>query len=143
MPLHRDIYWVGKQWAVTGYGIQACDQKQKSKFDIEAIRLWEAGALESVRAERWLNIEDFEKALAVARKRFPEPPRQEVAPKRNVMDPIETVLKETNLKEVDLKAAGLTKSPMEQPKPMVQKFDMRIENWPAKFVPQWRVRIRR
>jgi len=23
MALHRDIYWVGRQWAVTGYGIQA------------------------------------------------------------------------------------------------------------------------
>src|SRR5882757_7027264 len=34
MVLHRDIYWVGRQWAVTGYGVQACDQKQKSKFDI-------------------------------------------------------------------------------------------------------------
>jgi hypothetical protein len=28
MALHRDIYWVGRQWAVTGYGIQACDQKK-------------------------------------------------------------------------------------------------------------------
>ena len=41
MALHRDIYWVGRQWAVTGYGMQAVDQKQKSKFDIEASRLWE------------------------------------------------------------------------------------------------------
>ena len=49
MALHRDIYWVGRQWAVTGYGIQACDQKQKGQFDIEASRLWEDGVLESVR----------------------------------------------------------------------------------------------
>ena len=55
MALHRDIYWVGRQWAVTGTGIQACDQKQKGKFDIEAARLWEDGALESVRALQWLN----------------------------------------------------------------------------------------
>ena len=47
MALHRDIYWVGKQWAVTGYGIQACDQKQKSQFDIEAARLWDDGVLEA------------------------------------------------------------------------------------------------
>jgi hypothetical protein len=51
MALHRDIYWVGKQWAVTGSGIQACNQKQKGKFDIEAARLWEDGVLESARAE--------------------------------------------------------------------------------------------
>src|ERR1700676_3145851 len=80
MALHREIYWVGRQWAVTGYGIQACDQKQKSKFDIEASRLWEDGVLESMRALKWLNIEDFEKALSVARKHYPEPPRKAVPP---------------------------------------------------------------
>jgi len=53
MVLHRDIYWVGRQWAVTGYGVQACDQKQKSKFDIEAGRLWDDDVLESLRAHRW------------------------------------------------------------------------------------------
>jgi hypothetical protein len=64
MALHRDIFWVGRQWAVTGYGIQACDQR-KSKFDIEASLLWESDVLESLRAHTWLNIEDFEKALSV------------------------------------------------------------------------------
>ena len=39
MALHQDIFWVGKQWAVTGYGMQAVDQKQKSKFDIEVSRV--------------------------------------------------------------------------------------------------------
>jgi hypothetical protein len=46
MALHRDIYWVGRQWAVTGYGVQACDQKQKGQFDIDASRLWEEDVLE-------------------------------------------------------------------------------------------------
>jgi hypothetical protein len=64
MALHRDIYWVGRQWAVTGYGVQAVDQKQKGKFDIEASRLWEDAGLESVGRERWLNLDDFEKAVA-------------------------------------------------------------------------------
>src|ERR1700726_3391995 len=77
MALHRDIYWVGRQWAVTGSGIQACDQKQKGKFDIEGARLWEDGVLESTRALKWLNSEDFEKAVTVARKYYPEPPRKE------------------------------------------------------------------
>jgi hypothetical protein len=31
---------------------------------------------------------------------------------------------------------------IEPPKPVVQKFHMRIENSPAKFSRQWRVRIR-
>ncbi len=84
MALHRDIYWVGRQWAVTGYGIQACNQKQKGKFDIEGSRLWEDGVLESIRAEAWLNIEDFEKALEAARKYYPEPPRKVAPPEPSV-----------------------------------------------------------
>ena len=43
MALHRDIYWVGRQWAVTGHGMQTVDQKLKGEFDIEASRLWEEG----------------------------------------------------------------------------------------------------
>src|SRR5947199_5393592 len=76
MALHRDIYWVGKQWAVTGYGVQACDQKQKSQFDIEAGKVWNDDVLESLRAHKWLNVEDLEQALAIARQRFPEPARE-------------------------------------------------------------------
>ena len=34
--LHRDVFWLGKQWAVTGYGVQAVDKKLNMKFDIEA-----------------------------------------------------------------------------------------------------------
>ena len=135
MALHRDIYWVGRQWAVTGYGLQAVDQKQKGKFDIEAPRLWEDGLLESLRAETWLNIDDFEKALAVARRRFPEPPRKAASPQEKAA-PLEEMapgLKETNSKE----------SSKQPPKPVAQGFDMRIESWPAKFVQQWRIRIRR
>ena len=50
MALHRDIYWVGRQWAVTGYGMQAVDPKLKGQFDIEAIRLWEDGLSEGLNA---------------------------------------------------------------------------------------------
>jgi hypothetical protein len=135
MALHRDIYWVGRQWAVTGYGLQAVDQRQKGKFDIEASRLWEDDVFESMRAESWLNLDDFEKALAVARKRFPEPPRKAASPQE----------KATPLEEI---AAGLKESisketPKQPPKPVAQGFDMRIDSWPAKFVRQWRIRIRR
>jgi len=74
MALHRDIYWVGKQWAVTGYGMQAVDQKQKSRFDIEASRLWEDDLLESLSEQRWFNPDDFNAGLSIARARYPEPP---------------------------------------------------------------------
>ena len=135
MALHRDIYWVGKQWAVTGYGLQAVDQKQKGKFDIEASRLWEDGVLENLRPEKWLNIDDFEKALAVARKRFPEPPGK-AAVLQEKAAPLEEIAP-------DMKEMSAKESPKQPPKPVIPGFDMRIESWPAKFVRQWRVRIRR
>jgi hypothetical protein len=142
MALHRDIYWVGRQWAVTGYGIQACDQKQKGQFDIEAARIWEDSVLESMRVLKWLNIEDFNKALSIARARYPEPPRK-AAPLPVAPVVSETDLKETSLQEPGLKEASPKDVPISEPKPGWQKFNMRVEGWPAKFVPQWRIRIRR
>src|ERR1700742_3619474 len=80
MALHRDIYWVGKQWAVTGHGIQACNQKQRAKFDIAAAEIWEIGVQEAVRALDWVNQEDFGRAVDAARKHYPEPPREAPPP---------------------------------------------------------------
>jgi hypothetical protein len=132
MALHRDIYWVGKQWAVTGYGVQACNQKQRGGFDIEGSRLWEAGVLERLRAEAWFNSEDFDKALEVARKHYPEPPRK-VAPSR----PPVAAVKEVSPKEIPRPALST-----EARKPAAQQFAMRVDGWPAKFVKPWRVRMR-
>src|SRR5882757_8873293 len=73
MPLHRDIHWIGRQWAVTGHGLQLIDQKLKGFFDIEASRLWDDDLVESTRAKEWLNAADFDKALAMARARYPSP----------------------------------------------------------------------
>ena len=113
MALHRDIYWVGKQWAVTGHGIQACNQKQKGKFDIEASRLWDDGVQDAVRAEKWVNADDFEKAVAVARKYYPEPPRKARPP-----------------------AERLFRQPSTVPEPAfesrVPKFDMRVRRGAGK-----------
>ncbi len=50
MVLHRDIYWLGKQWAVTGYMDQAVDKKLDMKFDIEVGRLSEEGLADSMRS---------------------------------------------------------------------------------------------
>jgi hypothetical protein len=135
MALDRDIYWVGRQWAVTGYGLQAVDQRQKGTFDIEASRLWEDGGLKSIRAEKWLNIDDFDKALSVARKHFPEPPREGASPQEKAA-PLGEIVS-------GLKKANSKQSPIEPPTAAAQKFDMRIEGWPAKFVRPWRIRIRR
>ena len=124
MALHRDIFWVGKQWAVTGHGMQAIDKKLQGKFDIEASRLWESGLTESLRAEKWFNLEDFSKGLVLARARYPLPPGQAAPPEETVALP---------------KASD----PVEPPKPALQKFEMRITGCPAKFVRPWRVGVRR
>jgi len=143
MALHRDIYWVGRQWAVTAYGIQACDQKQKSRFDIEACRIWEDGVLEGMRALTWLHIEDFERAIEIARLHYPEPPRTVRPTEERVVGLIETMLKEFGRKAESREASNSKESPVEPQVPVVQTFEMRVEGWPAKFVPQWRIQMKR
>jgi hypothetical protein len=133
MALHREIYWVGRQWAVTGSGIQACDQKQKGKFDIEAARLWEDGVLEGVRALKWVNLDDFETAVSVARKYYPEPPRK--APPA----PVEVSV--SRLEDSGPKGSVPIELAKEPPKPVVRTFDMRIGGVHAKFIPVWRIRF--
>ena len=73
MTLHRDIFWLGRQWAVTGHGLQAIDQRLKGVFDVEIARVWDEGALNDLRSQDWVNPADLEKAVAAARKRFPAP----------------------------------------------------------------------
>lgn len=74
MALYRDIFWLGRQWAVTGYGIQAVNKKLDMKFDIEASRLLEEGLAETMLSEPWFDLDDFKEALEVARKRLRETP---------------------------------------------------------------------
>jgi hypothetical protein len=128
MTLHRDIYWVGKQWAVTGHGIQACNQKQRSRFDIEGARLWDDGVQDAVRAEAWVNIEDFEKAVAAARAHYPEPPRK---PKAQT----------TAAPPAEIKPPEPVQLPRPEPPPMspAVKFDLRVEGC-GKLTPVWRIR---
>ena len=69
MALHRDIFWIGRQWAVTGHGMQLIDQRLMGAFDIEVARLWDDDLIERMHAKEWLNAADFDKGLAVARTR--------------------------------------------------------------------------
>jgi hypothetical protein len=125
MALHRDIYWVGKQWAVTGHGIQACNQKQRGQFDIAASQLWEDGVQDAVRSLDWVNKDDFDKAVSAARKHYPEPPRKASPP----VPPSPTI--------------HVAAAPEPQPSRLVTpKFDMRFDGVPAKLRPVWRVRTR-
>jgi hypothetical protein len=133
MALHRDIFWVGRQWAVTGHGLQAVDQKQKSKFDIEICRLWADDLTHELAAERWFNAEDFSKGLSIARARYPasgetgeveppqpfkpEPVRESAPPREPLSPPMEIApvapsrpVAEADLPQPDLIKAVLPKS---------------------------------
>jgi hypothetical protein len=134
MPLHSDIFWVGKQWAVTGYGMQACDQKQKGKFDIEVARLWDDDLLENMQGQKWLNAADFDKALAIARERYPQPRRKPAAARvKPAPRPVAEVIKDPPKPAI---------APVPVPVPMPVIFAMRAEGCRAKFLSPWRVRVR-
>jgi hypothetical protein len=133
MALHRDIYWVGKQWAVTGHGIQACNQKQKSQFDIEGARLWDDGVQEAVRAEKWINLDDFEKAVDMARKYFPEPPGWTPPKKRAAPVEIEPAPAPVNSAPPPIRVPEALSKP-------APKFDMHFEGLGGKLMPVWRIR---
>ncbi|WFU20981.1 hypothetical protein QA649_22925 [Bradyrhizobium sp. CB1717] len=117
MALHRDIFWVGRQWAVTGAGIQAVDQRLRGVLDIEISRLWDDDLVRSRRAKPGVNAVDFDKALTVARERFPQTP-----------DPI----------IAQLAALGVVEAPVVSP--ALPAMQLSVEGRLARFLPQWRVR---
>ncbi|TQF38253.1 hypothetical protein UNPF46_17170 [Bradyrhizobium sp. UNPF46] len=116
MALHRDIFWVGRQWAVTGAGIQAVDQRLRGVLDIEIARLWDDDLVRSRRAKPGVNAADFDKALTVARERFPE----------------------SNPLVAQLEALGVIGAPVVSP--AVPAMKLRAEGRLARFLPQWRIR---
>jgi hypothetical protein len=142
MPLHHDIYWIGRQWAVTGHGLQAVNQKLHGAFDIEVSRLWDDGIWEALCTHPWFNPEDFIKGLAVARERYPLPPGKAAPPP---LPEIVVKLKD-DAPVAPRKVAPPTADPVPEPpkpKPMPTLFDMRIERAPAKFTRLWRIAVKR
>src|ERR1700750_3386181 len=94
MALDRDIYWVGRQWAVTGFGIQAIDQRLKGSFDIEIAGLGDDIIVERAPALACLTAADFDKALEIARARYPEPPRKKLPLVESVLKMIQPAISE-------------------------------------------------
>lgn len=115
MPLHRDIYWVGRQWAVTGHGIQAVDQRLKGAFDVDLSRIWRDDLQDGLRGLAWFNEADFEKALASARARFPKPAQE-------------------------AREGAATSEPLISATAPNARLQLRTQGQLAKFVPQWRIR---
>ncbi|WP_426608526.1 hypothetical protein [Bradyrhizobium sp. McL0616] len=113
MALHSDIFWVGRQWAVTGAGIQAVDQRLRGVLDIGIARLWDDAHVQSRRAKPGVNVEDFDTAVTLARIRYPKTP---------VSAPI-----------IVIEASPAVS-------PVVPAMKLRVEGKLARFLPQWRIR---
>ena len=144
MALHRDIYWVGRQWAVTGFGIQAIDPRLKGGFDIELSRLWDDLAVERTRALGWLNAADFDKALEIARERHPEPARKKLPLVESVLKMIQSPATESEKtvlppRVVEAKAEATASVPP-TPLRVDPLLAIRMERASAKFLQMWRVR---
>jgi hypothetical protein len=143
MAMHRDIYWVGRQWAVTGAGIQAVDQRRRCTFDIEVERIWDDGLLERMFALDWLNREDFDKALAIARSRFPEPPRKPLPLVESVLELIQPSPTEPRKPLAPLSESSARvgePAPVRALEPPLPIPHLHAEGALARFLPQWRVR---
>jgi hypothetical protein len=136
MPLHRDIFWVGKQWSVTGYGMQAIDQKLKGQFDIEVSRIWDDDLHDALSGEKWFNAGDFDKGLAEARKHYPQPPGKAAPKARPVL--VAAPRPDEFMAGNDEPKAG----PKANPNPAPANFTMRITGCRARFLPTLRVRVR-
>lgn len=152
MPLHRDIHWIGRQWAVTGHGVQLIDQKLQGFFDIEVSKLWDDVLVEAMHARDWLNTADFEKAIGIARARYPQPAGAVVAPPEvtrpppaKPAEPIAAVAKpvapQVETPKVETPKVA-TPVPAEPPGPPPTLFRMRYEGR-ARFVRPWRVVVRK
>jgi hypothetical protein len=159
MPLHRDIFWIGRQWAVTGFGMQAINQKHGGEFDIPIERLWDDDLPNTACAQKWFNPDDFNKGLAVARARYPQSlatpaPAKPVAPK-----PVERPQASTPTAPppppaappiiapvVDVSPvvpAKAASAPVKSEKSSPPPLRMSLFGHPAKLLKVWRARRRR
>jgi hypothetical protein len=147
MALHRNIYWVGRQWAVTGSGVQAVDQRLQGAFDVEFPQLWDEGLQARMRAHAWVNAEDFDKALMLARQRFPQPAKtslplvesgpeliEQPAPGSSPQPPSPLPADEAGPQLAEATAS------MQRPQEVAPPLQFRMQGRLARFLPQWRIR---
>jgi hypothetical protein len=141
MALHRDIFWIGRQWAVTGFGMQAINQKHGGQFDIAIERLWDDDLLDALRGQKWFNPDDFAKGLAIAQARHSKPPPRPAPP------PVQTLLKST-IASADAAPAEATAAKTADPDPLKpveatpSLLQMGSTGHSAKLLRVWRVRRR-
>ena len=155
MALHRDIFWIGRQWAVTGFGMQAINQKHDGQFDIPIERLWDDDLPNGAREQKWFNADDFAKGLAIAQARHPRPPpRPKPAPPPAVETPRQAAAPPVTPERAPLPVIPAVESfatvateiapepvkPIEAPPAFTA---MRLLGHPAKLMRVWQARRRR
>jgi hypothetical protein len=71
--LTEPIYWQGRQWAVTPFGVECRD----GTYVIQANRLWEKdedyGWVRHMAEKSWVDLPEFAEALRIARRRTAGP----------------------------------------------------------------------
>lgn len=156
MALHRDIFWVGRQWAVTGFGIQAVDQRLRGVLDIEIARIWDDDFVQSRRAKPGINVEDFDKALTMARTRHPQgaapatiaskpasippAPRKAEGPPADESAEVGSLIAMLSKLEPTKSPEPPAFAPKVSPPAAQPPLELRAEGRLARFLPQWRIR---
>ncbi len=138
MALHRDILWIGRQWAVTGFGMQAIDQRLGGQFDIAIARLWDHDLLDILGAQQWFNAADFAKGLEIARVRHPRPEGGPAPPPQRVQRLLQvsgTIVPPRAVAAREKAAAEIVGAP----KPAPAFFQMGTSTHSARLLRVWRV----
>jgi hypothetical protein len=95
-------------------------------------------------AQPWLNAADFDKALTVARTRFPEPPRKTLPLVDSVLELIQPAPAELPKPATPSPQAGATVSEHAEAEPAEPRMPalppLHAEGRLARFLPQWRIR---
>jgi hypothetical protein len=137
MALHRDIFWIGRQWAVTGFGMQAINQKHGGQFDIAIERLWDDDLPDGLRDQKWFNPDDFAKGLAIAQARYRKPPSRPAPP-----PPVQnTISAEAAPPEVAV-AEIADPDPLKSIEAIPSPLQMSASGHSAKLLRVWRMRRR-
>ena len=151
MALHRDILWIGRQWAVTGHGMQLIDQRLEGAVDIDVARLWDDDVIVQMRARQWLNADDFDKGLSIARTRHqrPEPgsvpaaaPAPAIAPLESPPPPSERPVAVEPPQVSPPVAVSPPPPPVESAKEAAPDLQMKTEGR-ARFARPWRVWVKK
>ena len=120
-----------------------------AEASLDVTGIWDDSLSERMRAHDWLNGEDFDRALAMARTRFPMPPRKPLPLVESVLELLQPAPKEPLRTELPKPAAPQPPASIPRPSeaasvtrptPAPPIPQLRVEGSLAKFLPQWRIR---